>query len=68
MGPIRYPDMASLLMRIGDVVPFRNPLGPDANRLQPQTLNALRQKAAEGGLSPEMLKYIIAQQMQQGRK
>lgn len=24
MGPLQYPDMASLLMLIGDVIPFRN--------------------------------------------
>jgi hypothetical protein len=50
---------------VGDVVPFRNPLGASANNLSPETLVRLRALAAQGGLSTEQLKHIIAQQMQQ---
>lgn len=68
MRPMPYSDMANMLMQVGDVVPFRNPLGAAANQLQPDTLNKLRQMQAQNpGLSTEMLKYLIAQQMQ-GRK
>jgi hypothetical protein len=66
--PPQYSNMAGLLMQIGDVVPFRNPLGASANQLQPETLNKLRQMQAQNpGLSTEMLKYLIAQQMQSRR-
>lgn len=57
-----------LMMPVGDVVPFRNPLGQSANQLQPETLAKLREAAAQSGLSMEMLKYLIAQQMQQQGK